>query len=110
MTARLEHSNRIVAARMTQEGIEIRCSLCGDFWPATDEFYRDSLARCLACSSEARAVSRRRPIPRGLLLDTYANLKALRSTFPQRGAPAELCLAVRRAYWRERKRAAKAAA
>jgi hypothetical protein len=101
---------RIVAAQMTQEGIEIRCSLCGEFWPATGDFYRDTMERCRACSSEVRQIRRKRFIPRAQLLDTYANLKALRNTYPLQGAPTELCRALRRAYWRERKRAAKAAA
>jgi hypothetical protein len=101
---------RIVVAQITREGIEIRCSLCGEFWPATGEFYGDTLARCRACSAEVRQISRRRFIPREQLLDTYANLKALRNTYPVQGAPTELCRALRRAYWRERKRAAKAAA
>ncbi len=101
---------RVVAAQMTREGIEIRCSLCGEFWPATGEFYRDTLARCRACSFDVRRLATTPYLPRRALLDTYAHLKALRSTYPMQGAPAELCLAVRRAYWRERKRAAKAAA
>ena len=101
---------RIVAAEITPEGIEIRCSLCGDFWPATAEFYRDTLERCRACSYEVRALTAKRVVPRDVLLETYANLKRLRMTYPSRGAPPDLCLAVRRAYWRERKRAARAAA
>ena len=108
--ARAVSGYRVVAAQMTQEGIEIRCSLCGDFWPATGEFYRDTLARCRACSFEVQRIKNTPKISRQTLLETYANLKALRSTYPLQGAPAELCLAVRRAYWRERKRAARAAA
>lgn len=50
--------------RQTEYGPERRCSKCGEYWPADDEFFhrcRTGLASaCKACTAESRK-SRARP-------------------------------------------------
>lgn len=49
--------------RMTRHGLEKRCSVCHDFWPADTEFFyeqRQTLSsQCRACHAEKLASSRR---------------------------------------------------
>lgn len=96
------HAGVFVAARMTDEFIEIRCRLCGDWWPADREFFT-SVALCRACHKEVYELNGDTPSlfdPQ----DSYEHLRRLRAILPLRPEVPGLSLAVRRAYWRERKR------
>ena len=104
------HAGVFVAARLTQEGIEIRCRLCAGWWPADREFFEEAVSICRACSAEVRR-ERVLNIPGSWdPQDSYEHLRSIREHFAHQVKIPGLSVAVRRAYWREKKRAERAAA
>lgn len=51
---------------LTDVGLEKRCSMCGDYWPADTEFFhvrdRSLSSGCRACIAEREAIKRGRQV------------------------------------------------
>ena len=81
---RLGSKGRVV--RWTEEGFELQCLVCREFWPLTAEFWRyRAIARCRGCYREThrRAQAQRRTDP-AVMAEHVARYRAERRA--RRGA------------------------